>query len=201
MVHVGEAAFFKAVYDEAFSQDVVLVEGVRSPVVRHLTSSYRWIDMSKLGLVIQPRHPPEHASHARVVHADLSANEFHAQWRKVPLWLRFLAFVLAPAVGLKRRLFASRESLADKMTMEDRLSSEEILSWDPKFAAFKHSILGARDARLLERLREELDHAPQGGELRLAIVYGAAHMRAVLTELSDRGFRSTESSWQTIFSF
>lgn len=106
-----------------------------------------------------------------------------------------------PAIGLKRRLFASRESLADKMTMEDRLSSEEILSWDPKFAAFTHSILGARDARLLERLREELDQAPQSGELRLAIIYGAAHMRAVLIELRARGFRSTESSWQTIFSF
>ena len=201
MVHVGESAFFKAVYDHAFGHDVVLVEGVRSPVVRHLTSSYRWIDVSKLGLVIQPQHPPEEAGRARVVHADLSAEEFHEQWRKVPLWLRFAAFVLAPAIGLKRRLFASRESLAHKMTMEDRLSSEELLSWDPKFAAFKHSILGARDARLLERLREELDQMPQRGEFRIAIVYGAAHMRAVLAELNGRGFRSVESSWQTIYSF
>jgi hypothetical protein len=201
MVHVGEPAFFSAVYDDAYGHDVVLVEGVRSPVVRHLTSSYRWIDLAKLGLVVQPRHPPQEAGRARIVHADLTADEFHAEWRNVPLWLRIASFALAPAIGLKRRLCASRESLAGKMTMEDRLSSEEIMSWDPKFAAFRHSLLGARDARLVERLREALDRAPPGGERRLAIVYGAQHMRAVLAELNKRGFRSVASAWQTVMSF
>lgn len=43
MIHVGEAAFYDQVYRDAFSHDVALVEGVRSPVTRYLTRSYRWI--------------------------------------------------------------------------------------------------------------------------------------------------------------
>lgn len=200
MVHVGEAAFYAQVYDDAFDHDVVLVEGVRSPVVRHLTSSYRWIDVEKLGLVIQPRALSNESERTRVVHADLSIDEFHAEWSKVPLWIRAAAFALAPLIGLHRRWFASRESLAEKMTMEDRLSSEDILSWDPEFAAFTHSIMGARDARLLERLGEELDRPPASEGCRIAVIYGASHMRAVLIDLKARGFSPAKGEWLTVFS-
>ena len=196
MVHVGEAAFFTNVHDEALSHDVVLVEGVRSPVVRRLTRSYRWIDFDRLGLVLQPRIASR-GSGARIVHADLSPDEFHAEWSKVPFRYRAAGTLLTPLIGLKLRWFGSRESIAARLGMEDSLSSEEILSWDPDWANLMHSLVGARDQRLVECLRREIDRLEKGS---IAIVYGAGHMRGVLTELKRLGFRSTGSSWQTIFS-
>ena len=41
MVHLGTPEYFKAAYDDAFAHDVVLVEGVNSPIVRRMTRSYR----------------------------------------------------------------------------------------------------------------------------------------------------------------
>jgi hypothetical protein len=197
MVHVGEERFYKETYDEAFSHDVVLVEGVRSPVTRNLTRSYRWLNFNRLDLVLQPKTPPQESVAARIVNADLTADEFHRQWRKVSLALRSAVLVLAPLYGAHRRFFVSRERLARNMCLEDRRSADENLNWSPRFESFHHSILHARDARLLECLAAEL-----GGDeaKRVAIIYGARHMRAVVRELPKRGFHCSEASWRTIFS-
>lgn len=197
MVHVGDARFYKEAYDDAFSHDVVLVEGIRSPVGRRLTRSYRWINFEKLDLVRQPKTPPQATVTARIVNADLTPDEFHREWRKVSWVLRAAFAIGAPIYGLYRRLFASRQSLARNMCLEDRKSADEVLSWSPTFEPFHHSILQARDKRLLERLGSELDDA---SEKRVAIVYGARHMRAVLRELTKRGFQSSEATWRTVFS-
>lgn len=196
MVHVGEAAFYAEAYADAFSHDVTLVEGVKSPVVRHLTRSYRWLDFRALDLVLQPKVPPQEEVASRIVHADLSTDEFHREWRQVARWLRGVIFLLAPLVGLRRRLTGSREKLAHRMSLEDRRSAEEVLTWRVAKEGLARSLIHARDERLLECLAAEIE----GGEPRIAVVYGAQHMRAVVRELSRRGFHCSESRWQTIFS-
>ncbi len=197
MVHVGDRQFYKETYAEAFSHDVVLVEGVRSPVGRNLTRSYRWINLKALGLVGQPKAPPYDSVPARIVNADLTTEEFHREWRKVPLLLRAAFLFGAPLYGIFRRLSSSRQSLARDMCLEDRQSADEILDWSPKLEPVHHSILHARDKRLIERIAEELDGA---SEKRVAVIYGARHMRAVVRELSKRGFHCSEASWRTIIS-
>lgn len=197
MAHVGDDRFYKEVYDEAFAHDVVLVEGVRSPVGRNLTRSYRWIDFEKLGLVLQPDTPSPGTVPARIVKADLTTEEFHREWRKVPLLLRAAFLFAAPAYGIYRRLFASRQSLVRNMSLEDRKSADEILSWSPRFEPVNRSIIHARDERLIECVAAEL-----GGDAgkRVAVVYGARHIRAVLRELTRRGFHCSDASWRTIIS-
>ena len=197
MVHVGDPGFYEAVYAEALNYDVVLEEGVRSPVSRRITRSYRWIDTARLGLVVQPKLRQSATRETRIVLADLSADEFQAEWRKVPLWLRLAVSVGAPAYGLWQRFFATRESLADRMCLEDRKSPEEILSWSSRMTAFWHSIGDARDARLVSCLAAELDRT-SGAAQRIAVVYGARHMRAVLAELVRRGFICTNSNWREV---
>jgi hypothetical protein len=199
MVHVGEEAFYRESYAEAFEHDVALVEGVRSPVGRHLTRSYRWIELARLGLVLQPKAPPPETVRARIVRADLSTDEFHREWRKVSVAMRALCYLFAPLIGLHRRSFASRERLIRKQSLEDRRSAEEILNWSPRFEPFTHSILHARDQRLIECLGAELEGCAGQGK-RIAIIYGAMHMRAVLRELGRRGFYCVEASWRTIIS-
>lgn len=197
MVHVGDERFYKETYDEAFSHDAVLVEGVRSPVGRNLTRSYRWIDLKKLGLVRQPKAPPQDSVPARIVKADLTTEEFHREWRKVSLLLRAAFLFAAPIYGIHRRLFSSRQNLARNMCLEDRKSAEEILNWSPKFEPVNHSILHARDQRLIECMAAELDST---SNKRVAIVYGARHMRAIVRELTRQGFHCSDASWRTILS-
>lgn len=200
MVHIGEAEFYARVYADAGAHDVMLMEGVRSPVTRVVTSSYRWINLKKLGLVLQ-RNPSPGGTTARIVHADLSRQEFETEWRRVPLWLRLAVLCLAPLMGLRRRMGMTREQIAEVAEMEDLRSADELISWDPKWAALKKCVVAARDVRLIEKLTEELDHPAEEGERRIAVVYGAGHMRAVLGELRKRGFRGAESVWMTIFAY
>ena len=108
MVHVGEPAFYEATYADALRHEVVLIEGVRSPITTRVTRSYRWLvgSQAMAGLVVQPRFPTE-GGRARIVHADLTAEEFAREWATVPLWLRATIYVLAPLIGLQRRWFST----------------------------------------------------------------------------------------------
>jgi hypothetical protein len=137
---------------------------------------------------------------ARIVHADLTAEEFAAEWRAVPAWSRALLYVLAPLVGLGGRWFLSRARLAKALRCEDQPTFAELLAMTPETGALTRAILHARDARLLARLAAELDD-PTDAPRTIAVVYGAAHMRAVVRELTARrAFFVAESAWRTIFS-
>jgi hypothetical protein len=197
MIHIGDAAFYEAAYADAFAHDAVLTEGVRSPVTMRLTRAYRWIVGARhLGLVLQPRAPS--TCRARVVHADLTAEEFEQVWSEVSLGLKLLLYVAAPAFALYKRWTATRASLAKGHSMEDLTSRDEILDWNPETALVTRAILEVRDRRLLERLNELL---ARPDTQTIAIVYGAAHMRAVLAELIGRqGFRPGDMDWMTVIS-
>jgi hypothetical protein len=200
MVHVGEPEFYMAVYADAFSRDVVLVEGITSPIVRRLTQSYRWVKGRKMsGLVVQPRYPLQENSRARIVQADLDAEEFGMAWSRIPLWMRAALYVAGLIVGLDRRWFGSREKLAEGLALDDAESREEILNWSPETGWLDRAILHARDERLLDRLNEQLSNEPEK-DATIAVVYGALHMRAVLRELINvRGFTCTDAQWMPIF--
>ncbi len=199
MVHVGEPAYFREVYDDAFSQDVALTEGVNSPIVRRLTQSYRWMLKSPhLDLVLQPRTPPDTV--ARIVHADLSAEEFALAWRQIPLWFRLAIGVVSPWIGLHRRWFGTRQSLAKGLSFDDAPSLKELLDFSPEGALLNEAILEVRDRRLIERLGQVIDEAGET-PTRVAVVYGAHHMRTVLRFLlKTRGFRIEEGHWCAVFS-
>ena len=199
MVHVGEKQFYEDTYGEAFDHDVALVEGLDSGVSRSLTRSYRWLNFEKLKLALQPKAPAQQNAKARIVKADLSAEEFHREWKKVPIALRSALYVMAPIFGIRGKLFASRASLAKALSLDDHPSGEEVLSWDPKFEPIYNSIGLARDKRLIECIEAELNDA-NGSERRIAIVYGARHMRAVVRHLAKLGYHCSDTSWRTIFS-
>jgi hypothetical protein len=152
-----------------------------------------------MNLVVQPPYPAQAGCHARIVHADLSGEEFTKVWHKVPLWLRVSVYVLVPVIGARRRWFGSRETLAKGLSLDDLASRDEILNFSPETVALNQAILNARDVCLVGRLSEQLDD-PAPGVRRLAIVYGAHHMRAVLRELTHRrGYHVEGGDWLTVF--
>ena len=200
MVHIGQPSFYEEVYRDALTHDVVLFEGVRSPIVARVTRSYRWLVGSRAmtGLVVQPRFDGTNSS-ASIVHADLTPEEFGIEWHKVPLWIRGLIYFMAPWLGLKRRWFTSKVALAKDMGCEDQPSLKEVLAIAPETGALTQAILHARDERLIERLSEEL--AGSQGHVSIAVIYGAIHMRAVVRELTGRRrFSITSAEWRTVMS-
>ena len=199
MVHVGEAAFYCETYADAQAHDVVLLEGVRSPVGTRITRSYRWLVGSRdmAGLIVQPRFPTS-KPRPRIVHADLSQEEFEAEWRKVPLWLRLTVYALSPVIGLRRRWRYSRERLAKDMSCEDQPSLAELLAMTPETGALTQAILHARDERLIERLCSEIETGGTEAK-KVAVVYGATHMRAMVRELTHhRDFVVRAAEWRMV---
>jgi hypothetical protein len=198
MIHIGEPEFFDTVYADAFDHDVALVEGVKSPVMRSITRAYGWVSRS-LTLVVQPAYPANGICRAMIVHADLSAEEFADEWRNVPWWLRVSSPALITLAGLWWNWFGSSKLLAKNLGMDDLPRRDEILNFNPEMASLHRVILDARDARLVERLCEQIERRDPTIR-RLAVVYGAQHMRAVLHALGDRyGYRAVRSEWLRVF--
>ncbi len=200
MVHVADAAFFRDVYGDAFSHDVALIEGVRSPITLRITRVYRWIVGSRrLGLVLQPAWPVPGSVRARIVRADLSAEEFRLVWARVPVWLQWTLYLAAPAMGLWLRAFATRERIARRLSTDDQPSQKRLLSWTPESEALEAAMLDARDRRLIESLEAVLDDPDSAGR-RVAIVWGAGHVPAVLRAVTGRrGYFAEHSTWMTVF--
>jgi len=196
MVHVAEPEFFAQVFDQAYAADVILTEGIDTPVVRRLTRAYRVMTTKQSGLVLQsssdPKAPPE-----KTRRADLTPEEFVALWKELPLWQRSLASVAAPLVGLRNRWWLNRKNLAKELEMDDLPDRQTRLSWSPATQAFDTAILHARDARLLDVLKQEVTRATDGTSL--ALVYGAQHIPAVIGALPKLGFTWKESTWLTVF--
>jgi hypothetical protein len=197
MVHIGEPAFYEATYRDAFAHDVALIEGVDSPIVKRVTRSYRWLVGSRAmaGLIVQPQVEREMVK-GRVVHADLSGREFAQEWRKAPLLVRAIIFLLAPIVGLRRR-YSGRGALAKDLACDDEPSMAELLAMSPETGGLMQAIMTSRDSRLVEKLEAELAD-PQTRTL--AIVYGALHMRAVVRTLTkSHGYVATGAEWRLVF--
>ena len=199
MVHVGQSEFYDATYADAQTHDVVFLEGVRSPITTRITRSYRWLVGSRamIGLIVQPRFPVTETG-ARIVQADLTTDEFEAGWRKVAFWIRAAFYVLAPIIGLQRRWLYTQKMLAKNMNCDDQPTLAELVALSPESGALTQAILHSRDDRLIECLRAELDASPPK-PLSLAIIYGAAHMRAVVRELTtERDFAVSSADWRFI---
>lgn len=195
MAHVAEAEFYRQVHAGVSAADFVLHEGVDSPVARRLTASYRWIDTRRLGLVVQPRAMFRDLGE-RAILADLAPAEFEALWRELSWHYRVAVATAAPAIGLWRRFTAARPDIARGMCQNDLPSRNEVMAWSSGTAPFLNALLTARDARLCRVLKHLLAGDGRGADI--AVVYGAAHMPALVRLLSDADHALVESRWLTV---
>ena len=200
MIHIGEQSFYDAVRARLNECDLVLFEGVSSLRVRILALSYALTAKRKrLGLVCQRDGLPRASIEAKLVPADISAPEFAAHWSRVPLWQRLALYVAAPLRGGFDYLTASRESIARTCGTDDLQSREESLAFDGDGAGLLDAILTRRDGHLLASVlacHDERKHE----RTRAGVLFGAAHIPAVVRLLRDRlGYRLDGSDWVTVF--
>ncbi len=201
MIHVGEASFYTTVYADAFSHDYVLTEGVKSPVTRRLTRTYKWIVKKRgIGLCVQPAWPSQDDVSAKIVHADLSTEEFMNAWQEISLKMRFLIYIFSFIVAFRNRWFITRDKLARDASLDDLPSRDSYISWDPELSVMQQLIIDKRDQRLIEKLNTVLVECANV-DTTIAVVYGARHMPAVISELCKKGgFHVSSSEWMTVYS-
>ncbi|MGO9485664.1 MAG: hypothetical protein ACLPX9_13915 [Rhodomicrobium sp.] len=202
MLHVGEQAFYDDVTWRLGKCDIILYEGVKftSWSSSLLASCYESLAKSpRLGLVTQKVMKLDHLAD-RLVHADVSGNEFASQWSKLDRGVRAAVAVTAPIARLYFQHFATRQSIAAYLGLNLLKSREEILQGSD-FEAMDEVVLSWRDRHLIKVL-EEHRQKHRGSPASIAVVFGAAHMRAVvryLTSIHDPRYRVAASEWMTVF--
>lgn len=200
MIHIGARSFYDSVRARLNECDLVLFEGVSSVRARILATAYTLVaKRRRLGLVCQGDSLPRAAIQSKLTHADVSAPEFAEFWSRVPLWWRLFFYVAAPLRGAYDYLTVSRESLARRCGIDDLKSREDALDEDSDLTEIREAILTRRDGHLLAcvlRCHEE-NH---GESKRVGVLYGAAHIPAVVRLLQDRlGYRVERADWVTVF--
>ena len=79
-------------------------------------------------------------------------------------------------------LVGTRETLAEKIALDDLPSSQEILLADHSFARLNSLIIDERDRSLIARIKGLHDSDSTRAQ-KVGVVYGAMHMRNVMNFL------------------
>ena len=201
MIHIGSAAYYQDVRTRLAQCDTIVFEGVKSFRGRVLTLSYSIVARRKrLGLVTQREALPMKSLRAKLVHADVSTEEFTGSWMRVPWYLRVMIYVSAPLFGIFLYLTATRRSLGRRLSTEDLRSSEDIVR-EEQMPGLDEAIVHARDRRFTETVRALACENSAGRSL-IGVIYGAGHMRAITgTLMEDLRFRVTKADWVPVFDY
>jgi hypothetical protein len=201
MLHLGAPSFYEEVTRRLRACDLVVAEGIRGQSLSSsaLTATYGLFgNANRDGLVVQ--HIDYGSLGVPVVGPDMSASEFGAGWRRMPLMLRLWVWALVPMYALGMLFFGSRALLARHAEVDDLPSREDVeMAADESIAPFIRLLGDDRDAHLLgalDRIHEERCNEA----IQVAIVYGARHMPAVVRHLGRRfGYWARDAEWMTIF--
>lgn len=200
MIHVGSADYYAQVRGRLDSCDTILFEGVGTLRARIMTLSYSLLTRRRrLGLVTQRSALPLTDLRAKLVHADVTAEEFYEKWGRVPWHWRVAVAICAPSLGVYRYFTATRRSIGKRLTVDDLPSREAALSGE-SLQQLDDVIMGSRDKKLVAKLEDIL--AQSRSDHTIGIVYGAAHMRAVTAALMGKlRYRVVQSEWLTVFDY
>lgn len=215
MVHIAEPAFYAAVTERLRRCDLIVAEGVGgtapdgdagsrsasrgSAAISALTSSYQLpARVQRSGLVEQDIRYDTLGVPVR--YPDMTAAQFAAGWRAVPVWQRALAVGIAPLIGLERLAFGSRRALARDMETDDLSWQDELL--DVESVDDLWALLGEQRDRLLIAGLDQIHRQRHTEAITVAVVYGAAHVAPAvhgMRALHRYGVRGAE--WLTVFNF
>ncbi|MEU4692319.1 hypothetical protein [Actinoplanes sp. NPDC023714] len=202
MIHMAKPAFYAAVTSRLKHADVIVIEGVgggrrrNSVLTSALTLSYTALRFNRKAQLVE-QDIDYGALGVPVVHPDVSHEEFATGWRRVPLAHRLMMWCALPVVVVARLFGGTKMIWSRSMEQNDlpSVEAEQAAEWSPQLEA---AFGGDRDDRLLEALYRL--HEERGGEpIEVAVVYGAAHVPAVVYGLMRRyGYRPRSADWLTV---
>ena len=200
MVHVGSKEFYDEISRRLAACDLILAEGVNSKKGNLLTLSYRIVKkIRRMELVTQQEGLKVSRFRDKVVNPDMEGRAFDERWSALPLRLRAQLLFLIPLYVLYLFLFGTRETLAENIAVEDLPSSKEILFADEGSEKLDSLLVDERDRRLIDSIAKLHDAGWQDAKT-VGVIYGATHMRNVISFLLDRlNYRVAEAEWVTVF--
>lgn len=200
MVHIGDKSFYDEVSCRLNGCQAIIYEGVQGFRSKLLTQAYR-ITAQKRSLNLALQHDEirieDHEAHK--IHADISSEGFEANWRSLP-WLQQVGLtILAPLYGFWTYLFATRESLA-RGKSTDSLSNAYALRKGESAVAIRDVILTKRDEIIVSQIDKYIEDC-KGESKTAAILFGAGHMPAIVSHLSEKyGYSSKRAEWISVIS-
>ncbi|RZQ61710.1 hypothetical protein [Amycolatopsis suaedae] len=180
MLHVGEARYYAEIRRRIAECDVVVAEGMpRSAQTALLTAVYR-VMRFKRGLVVQNLRLAE--LDIPLVRPDMTAGQLRESWRRVPWTSRVLMWSLIPVAALLVLLTGTRATMARHAAVDDDTIVDEAGELPP---GMEELVVDERDRLLVDALFT-LHERRSAEPLRVAVVYGAGHMPAVVGALMKR---------------
>jgi hypothetical protein len=198
MLHVASPTFYSQVRLRLRECDLIVLEGIRGKAVgvSALTLAYRFAPRRRRNGLQEQREDLLLPDDVPVVNPDVTAAEAVEDLKALPRWMYVLLLVGAPVMGLVFALRGPRAFLDEDMVVEDLPSTlrAEMTADGP----VEHAMTARRDQRLLDALGEI--HTERGAEpIRVAVVYGAGHVPAIVSGLWDRyGYRPRAAEWLTV---
>lgn len=196
MVHMANAGFYREVTRLLRKADIVVVEGIRgtSAAGMALTSTYRVLRLRHIELVYDS--VPYKTLGKPLITPDLTADEFRHEWRTIPMWMRAVIWPVMLGYTVTRMLTPRRRLL--RKLIDDELNDmpsdlDEALAEHP----LGRALTVERDRRLVEALGTLHEEHSQES-ITVAVVYGAAHVPAIVEYLADRGYFVRTADWLTV---
>lgn len=120
-------------------------------------------------------------------------------WKHIPWAERVLLLVGAPLFGLWMYLTTNRERIGRKLNTDDLESRDDIEQAEAS-PELTEAVMSSRDEHLGQEISAILD---EGNEYkRIGILYGAAHMRAIVRRLDEKyGYKVAEAEWIKVFDY
>jgi hypothetical protein len=206
MAHIAEPAFYKNVTARVGRSDLSVVEGIvgKSRHAKTIVSIYDVIArIDHLGLVVE--NIDYRAMSIPLVRPDMTGEAFDRGWQRAPIRHRLLlrASRLAFAFGSVRR-HATRRVVAD--VLDAQAGSMNVSIENEKYhrvaSRLWDTLIDDNDRdRLLVQALTSIHEERSQESIVVAVVYGAAHMPAVVRHLQTLGYQSTECEWLTVFGF
>jgi hypothetical protein len=202
MIHMATPEFYLAVTARLERADVVVVEGVgggrrkSSVVLRALMLSYTVLRFNRRTKLVRQRINYA-ALGVPVIRPDFDTEEFTAGWRRLPLTDRLAMWFVLPFIIVARLFGGTRKIWSQSMEQYDLPSphDEAMADGSPHLEAL---FVDDRDERLLAALCQ-LHEERSGESIEVAVVYGAAHVPAVVRGLRSRyGYRPHGAEWLTV---
>jgi hypothetical protein len=217
MFHVAEPAFYRSVEDRLRDCDVLVVEGIKpapeeaegaaggapggaaagAAAAALLTLTYRLMPrLPHSGFVEDPIDYP--GLGRPVVTPDQDVAQFGREWQELPRRHRVTAASVAPVAAVVGLVAGRRLLLSAAAELNDLPTRDEELRAEGGFAErLESTLLGRRDELAVGAVGELIERAGEE-QVRIGVVYGAAHVRGIVRGLARRhGFRPRDAEWLT----
>lgn len=200
MIHIGSPAFYEKISDHLRMSDAIIYEGVTSRKANILFRVQRMLArFNKDGFVHQSDGIDLYPLRERLIHGDVSMATFDQEWRSMPLWVRGLLQAVLPFAAIYLAMTGTKQAMARVLAMDDLPSREEVLDDSLISSEVDRIVLDVRDTKLLDSINRCF-HERRTEPSTVAILYGAAHMRAVIRFITGKlGYRAVSSEWVIVF--